>query len=187
MPMKIAWSLAVLCLINVKSPDAVAQLPTPSPTATPTTLQNAVVARIAVATVTYATGGTVISRCESGIFDLIGVQPGDTVQVTIQFFADPGLQSITIEPLDGGAVFPPPITVDAGQIIPVPTNIGPISLPISPNGTVAFIFQGSREPGLNQVSIRYGTQELGLEFWVIDPTNAGNNPPALTPTGNQIN
>jgi hypothetical protein len=182
--MRIAWSLVLLCLINVARPAAFAQIPTPSPTATPITLQTAV-ARIAVATVTYASGGAVISRCETGIFDLIGVQPGETVQVTIQFFADPGVQSITIEPLDGGAVFPPPLTIDPNSL--VPGSGDPVSLPVSANGAVAFIFQASKQSGLNQVSIRYGIQELGLEFWVIDPTNAGNNPTALTPTGNQIN
>ena len=178
--MKIAWSLVVVCTSCIAVPRMVAQLPTATPSPPP-------LARTALATVTYATGGAVVSRCQTTIFDLVGVQPNDVVQVTIKFIADPGVQNVTIEALDGGAVFPPPITVDPGQIVPVPTKVGPIQLPISANGTIAFIFQASQEPGLNQVSVRLGSQELGLQFWVMDPASPDNNPPALTPTGNQIN
>jgi Carbohydrate binding domain len=165
--------------------------PVPVNTPTPTPPPISALARTALATVTYASGGAVVSRCQTTIFDLVGVQPNDVVQVTIKFIANSGVQAAVVEPLDGGTVFPPPLTVDPNAPPPpvssLTQQLPPISLPVSVNGTVTFIFQASNEPGLNQVSVRVGSQELGLQFWVMDPASPDNNPPALTPTGNQIN
>ena len=151
---------AILCAVailvvsgGVLPPEPIQNLPTAPP-------------NLAVAVVTYgSTGGFAVSRCGKGIFELVAVQPDQTVQVTIQYPATQALQTVLAETLDGGT-----ITFPAGGSV------------TSAQGTLTFTFQAGHDPGLNQVSLRQGVQELGLQFWVIDTQNPLNNPPALSPS-----
>ncbi len=167
---------AILCAVAISIASVDAQLPSPPPTPTPPpglALAHLPTAppNLAVAVVTYGTtGGYVVSRCPSGIFELIAVQPDQVVQVTIQYPASQALATVLAETLDGGS-----ITFPAGGSV------------IDAQGTFSFTFQAGHDPGLNQVSLRQGLQELGLQFWVIDTQNPDNNPPTLDPNSNPMN
>jgi hypothetical protein len=149
-------SCAIICAVTVSDVSR-GVVPPNMPTAPP---------NLAVAVVTYgSTGGFAVSRCPKGIFELVAVQPDQTVQVTIQYPASQALQTVLAETLDGGA-----ITFPAGGSV------------IGADGTLSFTFQAGHDPGLNQVSLRAGVQELGLQFWVLDTQNPQNNPLALSPS-----
>jgi len=112
----------------------------------------------------------VIASANGQIFPLVGVQPDQTVQVTVQYPPDQALQTVQATPLDGGTIsFPPGGTT------------------INANGTITFAFTATHDPGLNQVSLQQGSVELGVEFWVFDNSDPENNPPTVQPitTGGQ--
>jgi hypothetical protein len=138
---------------------------------------------LAVATVLYPSGGSVVSHCQTGRFELVTAQPGDVLQVTIYYPTNQALQTVDLEALDGGGVFPPTLPLD--QVYAMISGGVPLpvvqSLVIDANGTISFTFAVGQEPGLRQISLRQADQELGLQFWVNDPDNPDSNPPALAP------
>lgn len=130
------------------------------------------------ARVWYSKTESVVASCRSGIFDCVGLQSDQTVQVTVQCPAGRAFQKVTVQTLDGGTVARPLAT--SAPDAPTASDRA-ISLSTSADGTFTFVFQAGHNPGLNQVSLRQGSQELGLQFWVLDPQNPQNNPPILTP------
>lgn len=125
------------------------------------------------AIVTYSSGQSVVAPAAGGIFSLVGLQPGEVVQVVVQYPTSKALQVVNLEALDGGIVLPPKMTRGTRQT--------PFSRGIGVDGTLSFAFQASANPGLNQVSLRQGAKSLGLQFYVLDPQNPQNNPPTITP------
>jgi hypothetical protein len=110
-------------------------------------------------------GQAVVASASEQIFPLVGLQPDQTVQVTIQYPPDQALQTVAATPLDGGTIsFPPGGTT------------------INAAGTITFAYTATHEPGLNQVSVQQGSVELGIQFWVRDAENPENNPPTVEPT-----
>jgi hypothetical protein len=162
---------------------------------------------LAVALVGYGTGGSVTTSCMDGTFEMIVVQPGETLQVTVQYSPNSALQIVDLTALDGGVLLPPTIAVADPTPTPMPTpDISPIpspspcltctgqgpedvpvpqaglSLAIRADGTISFTFVVGLEPGLRQISLRVADQEIGLQVWVNDPNNPDSNPPGLTPS-----
>jgi len=173
--------------------------PTPPPAPNPQDLPPPPYAIITY-TSTQSPPQSVVAPCAKGIFALVGLQPDQIIQVTIQYpvvqptppnvlphpnpwVVVPGAL-INAEPLDGGTV-----TVPTGGLV------------VSGNGTVSFTFQATHDPGVNQISLRQGfpapasdslpptyggvafapsRQELGLQFWVNDTANPQNNPAMIT-------
>ena len=125
------------------------------------------------ATVTYSSGQSVVAPGAGGIFSLVGLQPGDVVQVVVQYPTSKAMQVVNLEALDGGIVLPPKMTRG--------TRRTPFSRVIGADGTLSFAFQAGSDPGLNQVSLRQGAKSLGLQFYVLDAQNPQNNPSAITP------
>jgi hypothetical protein len=102
----------------------------------------------------------VTAPANGNIFPLVGLQPGQTVQVTVQYPPSQTLQTVQATALDGGSIsFPPGGTT------------------INAQGTITFAFTVGQAPGLYQVSLQQGNVELGVEFWVLDSQNPQNNPP----------
>jgi hypothetical protein len=65
--------------------------------------------------------------------------------------------------------------LDGGRII----RSGTLNADIS--GDLHFKFQAGRETGLYEVSVRQGTNAVGIQLWVLDDQHPEKNPPALTP------
>lgn len=101
-------------------------------------------------TVSSGVGQPTTVSSSSGLSDEIDLQPNQTVTVTVQYGMDKVGHIIVAEPLDGGSVVAP----------------GPQML-VAADGTLTFQFQDGAEPGWRQVSLHDGTEELGLEFWVL--------------------
>jgi hypothetical protein len=120
--------------------------------------------------VTYNSVQSITVPINDGISALVGVQPDQIVQVTVQYSPSQALQTVNLESLDGGTVRSPN---DTGA-------------PISIDGTLTFTFQAGHTPGLNQVSLLSGAQpssipqEVNVQFWVLDQQNSNLNPPAAT-------
>gem|GEM_PF-3471128 len=204
MKLKSIWRTAVLCALTLPVSLGLAQLPSPTPTppdAPP--LPNP-----PYAIVTYFPADpagqsvSVISPCVDGIFALVGLQPDQVVQVIVQYPTSQALQIVNLEALDGGIILPsssvqisgPLVTPGVGEILQnvppllrqllqsaiLPAGSGVSSLVISVNGTLSFIFIASHDPGKNQIALRQGSQEMGLQLWVFDSQNPQTNPPAIT-------
>lgn len=180
----VSWTIAV-CASFLAILPVVAQDP-PGPYPTPTPLPNppyAIITYPAVDSTTQAV--SVVSPCLDGIFALVGLKPDQIVQVTVQYPTSQSLQIVNLAALDGGMVLPPtigpgnlPPTATAATDIPLTT----LSLAISVDGKLSFTFVATHDPGKNQISLRSGSQEFGLQFWVFDLENPETNPPAITPT-----
>jgi hypothetical protein len=134
------------------------------------------------AIVSYNNAQSVVSPCTDQVFRRVGVQPGQIVQVTVHYPPNQALEIVNLDPLDGGMVLPSiPQTDQSTTVGSFPILLQPISsLIISVDGTLSFTFIAANNPGLNQISLRTGSQELGLQFWVLDPDNPLNNPPTIT-------
>ncbi len=147
------------------------------------------------ALVTYSDGTTVLSPGAGGTFALVGVQASQLVQVTVQYPTNDALQIIELEALDGGAVAPAvlPGTNPNGQAPSpspnpcqgcIPLNSAPVSsglLITDTNATLNFVFLPGTSPGSYRITLRKGASLMLLQFWVLDPQNLENNPPAITP------
>jgi hypothetical protein len=122
------------------------------------------------ATVKYPDGSSLTAVCYSGIFERVGVLPDQVVQVAIQYDDRRSQQQVSITALDGGAAISAAAT-SAGRGAVVRTDEA---------AKLTFTFQAGHEPGMNQVSLRQGGEELGLQFWIVDPKNPGADPTVLT-------
>ena len=110
-------------------------------------------------TVNSGANQPVMATSHAGVSDRIGLQPDQTVDVTVQLSASKAGRMIMIEPLDGGRL------------------IGAFNqLVVASDGTISFRFQIGHDPGVYQVSLHDGAKELGLQFWVLDSQNPENNP-----------
>jgi hypothetical protein len=171
-----------------------AQLPTPTP-APPTP---------PYAVITYPSANptsqsvSVVSPSAGGTFSLVGLQPNQVVQVAVHYPTGDNFQMVNLTALDGGAVLPP---AGAAVAVPSPSPLpSPLpspcqgciplqSQPQSPSASILtgadavlnFTFVANSNPGLTQVILRMGSQQpMGLQFWVADPQNPQNNPPAIS-------
>src|SRR6266446_6641146 len=106
------------------------------------------------ATITFANNQSVFANSDGRAFELVGLQSGEVIDVTVQFPADKVGHAIRIEPLDGGCIVSASTAVFVGE-----------------DGTVAFRFQAGNSLGRYQVSLHDGAEEIGLQFWVLDPAN----------------
>lgn len=91
--------------------------------------------------------------------DLIGLQPNQAVNVAVQYPLSAIGRRISAEPLDGGRV------LGAAQ-----------QLVVNANGTIQFQFQTGSGPGIYQVSLHDGANEIGIRFWVFDSEIPADNP-----------
>jgi hypothetical protein len=116
----------------------------------------------ATASIDPDTGALFTISCHKGSFERLGLRHDQAVDVSVQFATAGAGQAIAVEALDGG------------QIIGAAKN-----LIVGPDGAIHFKFRAGHTPGLYQVALRNGSQELGLQFWVADEANPRNNPPVL--------
>lgn len=98
-----------------------------------------------------------------GIFDLIGVNPDQLVQVTVQYSAAQTGRPIVGEALDGGQI------------------IGQTTMIVGLDHAIHFQFRAAHSPGFNHIALRDGSREIGLQFWVRDQNHPDRNPPVANP------
>jgi len=115
------------------------------------------------ATITFNTGRFITVSSNGRVFELVGLQPNESVDVQVYFSIQKAGRTLRIEALDGGFVS------SAGNAVSV-----------AGDGTISFRFQAGFSPGRYQVSVQDGAHEVGLQFWVLDSTNPQNNPRVLT-------
>jgi hypothetical protein len=108
------------------------------------------------ATVQFTNGQTIQTNDFS---DPIGVQPGETVTVTVQFAPNNIGEPTSVGSLDGG-------------------RISNASNAVNDQGIVSFTFQAAASPGLSRVVVQHGLRMLRMQFWALSP-NPQNNPPVI--------
>ena len=96
--------------------------------------------------------------------DLVGLQPNEVVEIDTQLWVPTGTcmefgPTVTIEPLDGGAVVNGDTTIYADGC-----------------GGAGFQFQAPPNPGASQIKLRFNGQDVGIQFFVIDPDDPTNHP-----------
>lgn len=114
------------------------------------------------ATFTFGNGQKITPRSATRRFRLVGLHPGETIDVALQFPAGLG-NSATAQSLDGGKL---------------------ISFSKSHEGTgglASIRFQAGNQPGLYRVVVPGTSPPLLLQFWVADPHNPRANPPVVNP------
>jgi hypothetical protein len=95
--------------------------------------------------------------------DLVGLQSSQIVYVTVNLIVDIAGDTITVEPLDGGSVIS-----GSNQVV------------VANDGTASFTFQAGSDPGAMQLRLTDdGAEIMGVQLWVLDPNNPGNNPPVV--------
>ena len=117
----------------------------------------------AAVTIDFGNNQIVNATVLEAISDLIGLQPNQTVNISVQLPKKNAGHAITANLLDGGGI------------------IGSNKLIVASDGTLTLRFQASAQVGISQVSLRDGAREVGIQFWVLDTLNPQNNPPAITP------
>ena len=97
----------------------------------------------------------------AGRGDRIGLGPGQTVNVALKFPGKGAGESVAVGALDGG------------------TLTGQESLATSADGMIQFAYQGGLTPGRYRVLVQIAEQQYSLEFYVLDTSNPGKNPPRV--------
>jgi hypothetical protein len=100
------------------------------------------------ATVQFSNGQSITT---SDFSDPIGIQPGELINVTLQFSAEEIGQPVVIEAPDGGST-------SIGAVIPVVNN----------DGTLSFAFLAPATTGTKSIGIRSGTTTWSLAFSVAN-------------------
>jgi hypothetical protein len=118
----------------------------------------------ATATIDLGMAQPVTALCHDGHFDRVGLRHDQVVDITVQYSSADVGKTITVEPLDGGQIIAP-----AKNLI------------VSGDGMIHFKFHAGHLPGVYQIALRNGGQELGLQFWVLDDEHPGNNPRVINP------
>lgn len=126
-----------------------------------------VVSRALTATVDYGndTDGNLITfqPDKQGVdFAQLGVRPGQSVTITVQFPVELAGQLIIAEPLDGGIISIP----DAG-------------LHVAQDGTISFPFQAGDNVGACRITVHQRDDMNLLHLWIIDSEHPENNPSDL--------
>jgi hypothetical protein len=116
----------------------------------------------AIANIALGGNKNVTANCFQGLFDRVGLQPNQVVSLSVQLPVALAGRQIIIESLDGGLV--------SGT-----------SATVAIDGTLALQFQAGSQPGRYRINLRSGPLLLGLEFYVLDPTQPENNPAVINP------
>lgn len=121
-----------------------------------------VVSRALSATIDYGNDALFQPDKHGVDFALLGLDPEQTVTVTVQFPVELAGQIVIAEPLDGGLLTIP----DTGLVVGV-------------DGTVVMQFQASDEPGACRIAVHETDDSNLLHFWIIDSQHPENNPENL--------
>jgi hypothetical protein len=118
----------------------------------------------ATASIAFDSGRSVTALCHQGGFDRVGLRHDQTVDIAVQYSTAVAGTPITVVPLDGGAV-----VASRKDLI------------VGADGTIRFKFRAGHQPGVYQIALHNGNQELGLQFWVLDEEHPANNPAGINP------
>ena len=113
----------------------------------------------AIASIDFGNNQSVTTICYEGSFDRVGLRHDQTIDITVSYPTTDAGRAITVEALDGGSVVAPAK-----------------NLTVAADGAIHFKFRAGHQPGVYQIALRNGVQELGLQFWVLDEEHPANNP-----------
>ena len=148
------------------------------------------------ATILLPTTEVAVTPSVNGIFSLVALPQNQIVQVTVHYASmDPATwnaaqaaQIVRIQAVDGGQVGiePPGNLTFNDSTVPRLTRevLGDqqaVSGTVNANGNFTFLFQAGHPPGMYQIRIHRGDEVLGMQFWIRDPQNPANDPPAIMP------
>jgi len=118
----------------------------------------------ATATISIAADKSVSISSRNGTFERVGLQPNQLVEIIVRYPLAKIGRLIVPAPLDGGEI----VTSEKALVPGV-------------DGTIRFGFRTGQQPGVYQVALLDGAQELGLQFWVLDQRPARDVPPIINP------
>ena len=121
-----------------------------------------IVSRALAATVDYGSDKIFQPSKHQTDFNLLGLDPGQTVNITVWFPAKLAGQIIIADPLDGGTIFVPETGLVVGS-----------------DGTVAFQFQAGQGPGSCRLAVHQPDDQNFINFWIVDLKHPENTPPQL--------
>jgi hypothetical protein len=121
-----------------------------------------IVSRALAATVDYGNDAIFQPAKHSTDFELLGLQPGKIVNMTVQFPVELAGQAMLAEAMDGGALILP----EGGLVV-------------AADGTVAFQFQAGESQGACRIAVHQTDDSNFIQLWVVDPDHPENTPPDL--------
>ena len=121
-----------------------------------------IVSRALSASVDYGNDAVYQPAKTAPDFEQLGLDPWQTVTITVQFPAELAGQTLIAEPLDGGA-----LTLPEGGLV------------VGADGSVTFQFQAGDMVGTCRLAIHQPDDMNVLHFWIVDQQNPANNPTPL--------
>ena len=121
-----------------------------------------ILSRALAATVDYGNDAVFQPTKHGTDFDELGLDPGQTVTITVQFPVELAGQTLLVEPFDGGL-----LTLSEGGLI------------LADDGTISFQFQASGIPGACRVVVHQPDDINVVRFWIMDLDYPDNNPSGL--------
>lgn len=104
-------------------------------------------------------GKSVETKIIYGVALPIGLQPNQTVDVSVQFPAGRAGESIPVSVWDGGKIS----TASNNALV-------------GGDGRLTFTFQAGSSPGLYRVVLQPASEEYCVRFWVINPNQPKKKP-----------
>lgn len=143
------------------------QLSAQEPIMTPPPLNEQIVSEAALRTddsfpvvISYDKGKEIRPGSDQGLTNLVGLYPGQLVDLTVQFPLSWAGERVSLQAIDGGI-----IRSDTGE-----------NPHVSAEATLQFQFQANTTFGLSRVLIRRDTDEYGLRFYVLNPDRPEGHP-----------
>jgi hypothetical protein len=150
------------------------------------------------ATILLPTAEVAVTTSVNGIFNLVALPQEQIVQITVHYAstdlttasATEAAQIVRIEAIDGGQVvaLDPPVEINGSDLASMTFQRDQHAAAgtVGANGNFTFVFQAGGHPGIYQIRIHRGNQVLGMQFWILDPENPGNDPPAIAPAHPEV-
>jgi flagellar hook protein FlgE len=129
-------------------------LPTPAPTPPPLSASGV--------TIYFGPDDTAQPKKHDGKFAQVAITAGQTVTISLQYDTAISGQAVVVDSLDGGEITMP----EEG-------------LHVDETGVVTFQYQAGETPGLCRIVLHQAGDGDTVQFWVIDTSHPGDNPPSL--------
>ena len=148
------------------------------------------------ATVVLPTAEVAVISSVNRIFELVALPQDQIVLITVHYASTDAVdetatgaaQLIRIQAIDGGQVvaLDPPVEINGSDLMNMTLQRDQHASAgtADANGNFTFIFQTGHLPGLYQIRLHRGNEVLGMQFWIRDPQNPANDPPAIAPAHN---
>jgi hypothetical protein len=147
-------AINIIAIVRLSAQSDSDPLPTPPPAPPPLSALSAIIA--------FSVDDTARPNKHDGKFAQVGISAGQTVTISLQYDTALSGEVVVADSLDGG-------------VVTVPEE----GLHVDETGVVTFQYQAGETPGLCRIVVHQAGDGDTVQFWVIDTSHPGDNPPSL--------